>query len=231
MVNGLDGVVHGIGDWRGDSVCGTVQINNGGETMNVQEILDKHLKWLKGEEGGECANLSYADLHDANLRDADLRGADLSRANLRDADLSRANLRGADLRDADLSYADLRDANLSSAEGLLDAVNFLEANFERTDKGYIVYKTFGQHYNPNPSWEIKSQSVIEEVANPDRGTDCASGINVAPLQWVKDNSGSHSEIWKCLIEWPWLAGVVVPFSTDGKIRCSRLRLLEIVNEE
>ena len=192
----------------------------------IQEILDKHLKWLKGEEGGERANL-----RNANLRYADLYGADLGGANLSYADLSGANLRDADLSGANLSGANLRYADLSNAKGLLDAISFLEANFERTDQGYIVYKTFGQHYDPNPSWKIEPQSVIEEVVNPDRGSGCASGINVAPLHWVKDHSPNHSEIWKCLIEWPWLAGVVVPFATDGKIRCSRLRLLETVPVE
>ena len=43
----------------------------------LQEILDKHKKWLNDEDGGEKAdlrgaNLSYADLRGANLRDADL---------------------------------------------------------------------------------------------------------------------------------------------------------------
>jgi hypothetical protein len=30
----------------------------------LREILDKHSKWLKGEDGGECANLRGADLRD-----------------------------------------------------------------------------------------------------------------------------------------------------------------------
>ena len=55
---------------------------------NVSEILRKHKLWLKGEDGGEYAN----------LRGANLRGANLSSANLRGANLSGANLRGADLR-------------------------------------------------------------------------------------------------------------------------------------
>ncbi|MBA3789575.1 pentapeptide repeat-containing protein, partial [Patescibacteria group bacterium] len=42
------------------------------------EILAKHKKWLLSVEGGECANLSYADLSYANLRSANLSGADLS---------------------------------------------------------------------------------------------------------------------------------------------------------
>ena len=53
----------------------------------LQEILDKHKKWLNDEEGGEKANL-----RNANLSDADLRGANLINANLRDANLRDANL-------------------------------------------------------------------------------------------------------------------------------------------
>ena len=47
------------------------------------------------------------------------------------------------LSGANLSDADLRRADLSGSKGLLDAINYMEAHFERTDEGYIVYKTFG----------------------------------------------------------------------------------------
>lgn len=50
------------------------------DNEKLKEILERHHKWLKGEDGGERAN----------LREADLRGADLYGANLRGA-----NLRGA----------------------------------------------------------------------------------------------------------------------------------------
>ncbi len=43
------------------------------EKKKLQEILEKHQKWLRDEAGGECANL-----WNANLRDADLRGANLT---------------------------------------------------------------------------------------------------------------------------------------------------------
>ena len=75
-------------------------------TKKEIEVLQRHAKWLKNEEGGEKANLRGAELWDANLRGADLR----------DADLWDANLRGANLRDADLRGADLRDANLWDAD-------------------------------------------------------------------------------------------------------------------
>ena len=169
----------------------------------LRDILENHKKWLKNG-GGERANLSGA-----NLRWADLRWADLGGANLRGANLRWADLRGA--------------------IGLLSAINFLDANFERTADGYIVYKSFGSLYQPPLHWEIKEGSVITEVVNPDRCTECGSGINVAPLKWVKCKY--EGDIWKCLIRWEWLAGVIVPYMTNGKIRCEKLELLEIVDDK
>ncbi len=220
----------------------------------IKEALEKHVLWLEGKEGGtqliwselianlsgadlsdanlsranlSDANLSDADLSDANLSDADLSDANLSRANLSDANLSGANLSGADLSDANLSGANLSGADLSQTKNLLSAINYLEANFDRTEQGYIVYKTFGGQYTSPSDWKIEKDSIIEEVVNPDRSTACGCGVNVAPIKWVKSHYG-RLPIWKCLIEWAWLPGVVVPYNTDGKIRCERVRLLEIV---
>jgi hypothetical protein len=127
----------------------------------IQAVLDLHGKWLRDEEGGQCANLHLADLSDANLSDADLsdanlrgaslygadlRGANLSDANLRGvnlclANLSRASLRGADLclaslsraslRGADLRGANLSDANLYLAD--LGLANLSDANLHLAD--------------------------------------------------------------------------------------------------
>ena len=209
----------------------------------LAEILENHKKWLADDGGCRAnlswanlsganlsgANLSRADLSGANLSRADLSGANLSRADLSGADLSGANLSRADLSGANLSWANLSGANLSGAKGLLDTVNYMEAHFERVERGYIVYKTFGGSYEPPTEWEIKPESIITETVNFDRCTECGSGINVAPLEWVRENY-PNKEIWKCLIEWPWLVGVCVPYSTNGKIRCSRVRLLEVVSD-
>lgn len=88
----------------------------------LKAIICKHAKWLRGEDGGECASLYGADLRGADLRGADLYGADLYGADLRGANLRDANLRSAILYGADLYGADLRDANLSGAN-LRDAKN------------------------------------------------------------------------------------------------------------
>ena len=162
------------------------------------------------------ADLSYADLSYADLSYADLRGADLSYADLSYADLSYADLRGANLSGADLS----------GSKGLLDAINYMEAHFERTDEGYIVYKSFNSCYDAPDRWKIEPGEIIEEVVNPDRTCGCGCGINVAPLEWVRRNGRNHP--YKLLIRWEWLPGVVVPYNTDGKIRCSKAQILEAV---
>ena len=71
----------------------------------LEVFLRKHKLWLRGEEGGERADLSGADLYRADLSGADLSGADLYRANLSGANLYRADLSGADLYRANLSGA------------------------------------------------------------------------------------------------------------------------------
>ena len=175
-------------------------------TEKLNEILEYHKKWLNNESDG-----IRADLRNANLIRADLRNADIS---------------GADLRNANLSLADLSGANLSGATGLLSAIDFMTANFEQTENGYIAYKTFGSQYQPPKTWKIESGAVITENVNFNRTQDCGSGINVAPLEWVKKNY--KGDIWKVLIRWEWLPGVCVPYNTDGKIRCEKVELIGVV---
>ena len=215
----------------------------------IQELLKNHKLWLSGDGDGRRADLTdanltgadlmradltYADLTGADLTGADLtganlRGANLTDADLTDADLMRANLRGANLTDANLTDANLTGANLTGANGLVSAISYLSANFEQCKEGYIAYKTFGAHYNPPASWSINPGSEICETVNSMRTNTCGNGINVAPLEWVKQNaSGNALDIWKVLIRWEWLPGVVVPYNTNGKIRCEKVQLIEIV---
>jgi hypothetical protein len=141
-----------------------------------------------------------------------------------DPDGERANLSNANLSNANLSNADL-----SNADGLLSTIDYLKDHFEKTTEGFIAYKTFGGAYNPPEKWVIQPGSIITENVNFDRCRDCGCGVNVAPLEWVKENY--PGEIWKVLIRFEWLVGVCVPYHTDGKIRCERVELIEIVKEE
>ena len=216
----------------------------------LNETLKLHEMWLEGNGGKKAdlsyADLSYADLSCANLSYADLSYADLSYANLSctdlsntslngvdlsDADLSYANLSGASLSDADLSYANLSGANLSNTTGLINPIDYLDKNFEKTEEGYIVYKTFGVYYSIPNNWEIKPNCIIEEEVNCNRSNDCGCGINIATKHWVKLSNVYHKlPIWKLLIKWEWLPSVVVPYNTVGKIRCGKAMLLEVINE-
>lgn len=76
----------------------------------LKEILEKHKKWVKGEDGGEKADLREVDLQGFDLRYVDLRCADLQCADLRCADLRSTDLRGTDLRDTNVYGADLKGA-------------------------------------------------------------------------------------------------------------------------
>ena len=64
----------------------------------LNEILKKHLKFIRNKEGGERADFSNANLWSADFRNADLRNANLSGADLWNANLRNANLSGADLK-------------------------------------------------------------------------------------------------------------------------------------
>ena len=142
---------------------------------------------------------------------------------------SENNLSEADLSDANLSGANLSGADLSGATGLLSSSDFIEGNFTFLPDGSLeVFKTFSHHYAAPDKWEIKPGSIITENCNPCRTSDCASGINVANRNYEDFGKG---DIWKCIIKPQWLAGVVVPYGTDGKIRCEKLQLVEIVRKE
>ena len=114
----------------------------------LNEILEKHKKWLNDEEDGERADLSSADLSSANLS-----GANLSWANLSSADLSSANLSGANLSWANLSSANLSGANLSRAKlsgADLSSANLSGANLSRAKLSGANLE--GILYNENTSF-------------------------------------------------------------------------------
>ncbi len=169
-------------------------------------ILGLHVKWLHGENGD---------------RVGDENGGE--RADLSGADLKSADMSGAALNGADLSFA-----NLSGAKNLTDAVAWLADSLERDERGYLVYKQFGAYYACPARWAIEPGSVLTEVANPDRCNSCACGVNVATRGWIRRYGDRALPLWRALIRWEWLPGVVVPYQTEGEIRCSHAELLEPV---
>ena len=183
------------------------------DNNELQEILEKHKLWLQDRIKGKRANLSCASLSEANL----------SCASLRSADLRSASLSGADLRSADLSGTDL-----SGVRGLINDIDYLAENFEKTNEGYVGYKVFGMYYTIPEHWKLQPNEIIEEVVNSNRTDTCGCGVNIATKEWIKREKPFVTKAWKVLIKWEWLPSVVVPYNTDGKIRCGRVMLLEEV---
>jgi len=170
------------------------------------------------------ARLFFANFREAFLEGVDFQGAYCINTNFRAANLTKANFQGTYLDGADLVRA-----NLSGSQGMVDPIEFIRKNFETTEEGILVYKVFGHFHSPNPDWTIAREAIIEETVNYDRSTLCTSGISVATLDWIKKNAGCSCRVWKCLVRWEWLPGICVPYRTDGKIRVSRLQLLEQVD--
>ncbi|MDY6893862.1 MAG: pentapeptide repeat-containing protein [Thermotogota bacterium] len=192
---------------------------------NPDVLVDLRLANLTG------ANLTGANLREADLRGANLREADLTGANLRGAFLRKACLAGADLTGANLKEVDLIGANLSNTKGLINPSTYMKENFERTSDGYVVYKRIGDTDFSVPNyWKIESGNFIEEVVNPCSADDCGCGVNFGTRKWCNSDDYPNADLWKCLLHWEDLPSVVVPYNTDGKCRCGRLQLLEIIEK-
>lgn len=114
----------------------------------LKSILIKHEKWLRGDQTGKQADLSftylrYADLQNANLQEANLRYSFLVDANLENANLQKANLEGVVLTDANLKNTDLRSVDLTNVN--LSKVDLTNAildihikNMKINDDFYVI---------------------------------------------------------------------------------------------
>ena len=218
--------------------------------LSNTNLDDAHLRYANLRD----ANLNGANLYNADLSYADLSGADLSNvylfganlvnanlnntnlcdANLNEANLSRARLNNCNLKGTDLREANLERTDLSGAKGLINAAQWLRDNFTITPEGLIVYKAFGNTPRPTPSyWKIIAGEYLEETVNPLPTCDCTCGVSFATVQWIVDEYKSEIGrgeiiVWECLIEILDIATIVVPYMTDGKARCGKLRLKRIV---
>ena len=168
------------------------------------------------------AQLSYVEFIDNVFKGVSFRYTNLASASLRDMDLSGVT---------NWENSVISSTDFSGSTGLLDPIDYLKSNFEFDSEGLIVYKTFGIYKSSPPYWDIKPGAEIKEIVNSDRYTECGCGINVGTPEWVFHHAEYKIGVWKCLIPWEYLPGVVVPLNTDGKIRTSRLRLLEKMSNQ
>jgi len=139
-------------------------------------------------------------------------------------------LTNVDFTGSDLTgnyFADLvRGMNISQTKGL-DNGSDLMNQFEKTDKGWIVYKAIGGTTYPIPNeWQILPGSLLTEQVNHNRFEDCGCGVNFGTLDFIKRNYRNCQQLWKCLLQYEDAYDVCIPYNTDGKARCGKLKLLE-----
>ena len=200
------------------------------DKQELKAILGKHLKWLRGEDGGERANLfganlsradlsganlSRADLSGANLFEANLSGANLFEANLFEANLFRANLSGADLFEANLSRANLSGANLFEA-------NLFEANLFRANlSGADLFEANLSRANLSGANYIeKAKNLFYPIACPEIG---------AFVGWKKARVKTSGH--ECIVKLEITEDAVRSSGTGRKCRCSKATVLEIQDLE
>lgn len=118
-----------------------------------------------------------------------------------------------------------------SGTNMLNPIEYMDEHFEKTDEGYIVYKVFNRNYHAPDNWNIAEGSIIEETVNQNPFVTCACGINVGTKQFIQKMKIEDDHVWKCLIKYEWACGITVPYNTNGKIRCCRLQLLNVVDLE
>ncbi len=111
----------------------------------LNDILEIHAMFLRGQVGGKRAMLQYKNLSDLNFHNHDLSQADFTGSILSRADLSlgtykcacffACNLEDADLSYSDMSRTDLRGAYLSGAN--LSGTDFTDADMR---EGKVMQK-------------------------------------------------------------------------------------------
>ena len=175
------------------------------DKQELKAILGKHLKWLRGEDGGERANLFGANLSRADLSRADLSGANLSRADLSGANLFEANLSGANLFEANLFEANLFRANLSGAD--LSGADLFEANLSGANLS-------GANYIE------KAKNLFYPIACPEIG---------AFVGWKKARVKTSGH--ECIVKLEITEDAVRSSAAGRKCRCSKATVLEIQDLE
>jgi hypothetical protein len=139
--------------------------------IDLRDILKKHELWLKGEEGGEKADLRGSDLRGSDLGYSDLRGSDLRGSDLSYSTLRGSNLRNSNLRNSNLSYSDLRGSDLRGSN-LRGTIGFVYIG-QRSD-GYQFHAVYdaekkqwfirsGCRYMTIPDYRLYTLSYLDEI--------------------------------------------------------------------
>ena len=186
----------------------------------LNEILEKHEIWLRGEEGGERADLWDTDLRGFDLIDINLSGADLRNSDLGDANLMYADLKYADLKYTDLSYTNLSDADLRGAD--LRGANLMGANLSNTNLS-----------NTNLSnADLRGTNLWDTDLSNTNLKNVKTNINTIGYNLACPEEGSfigYKRASGCMVKLLILDDAKRSSATTYKCRCDKAKVLDIEN--
>ena len=116
------------------------------DQKQLDEIINKHIQFNNGTQGGTRAVLKFIDLSGLNFRQADLSNADFSGSCLNDAKLNHGTFKSAsffscDLARANLSFSDFSRCDFRGAQ--IIGADLTSANFEHADMRRGVMMNYG----------------------------------------------------------------------------------------
>ena len=164
--------------------------------LQLSDILDTHLLWWKSQ-GGECANLSRADLYGANLYGANLSRADLPRAkNLEQVDAITRILPDGDLivwkqartKDGVKAIIQLKIPAAAKRSNATDRK--CRAEYAKDMKHFVdgketKQKLYSGHDN---SFVYEVGKIIRpDGFDENRWEECSSGVHFFITRWEAEN--------------------------------------------
>ena len=204
----------------------------------LNEILEKHEIWLRGEEGGERADLWDTDLRGFDLIDINLSGADLRNSDLGDANLMYADLKYADLKYTDLSYTNLSDADLRGAD--LRGANLMGANLSNTnlsntnlsDTDLSDADLMGANLSDTDisDADLRGTNLWDTDLNNTNLKNVKTNINTIGYNLACPEEGSfigYKRASGCMVKLLILDDAKRSSATTSKCRCDKAKVLEI----
>ena len=115
------------------------------DRAKLDEILEKHKKWLNNEEGGECADMRYSGLRHSDLSHSNLSHSDMRHSNLRYSDMNHSNLINSDMRHSNLSHSNLSHSDMRHS-------NLINSNLINSDMSHSNLSGSNLDYSCWPLW-------------------------------------------------------------------------------
>lgn len=199
----------------------------------LNEILEKHEMWLRGEEGGERADLINVDLRGVNLSYTNLSGADLRNANLGGVDLTYIDLSNADLWNTNLSYTELKGSNLWN-------INLSESDLNNADLSYTNLRGANLSYTNLSYTDLRGADL--RYANLNNANLWDANLRYAILNNIETNINTIGYNLACPEEGSFIGykksnGCIVKLliledskrssATTFKCRCDKAKVLDI----